>query len=272
MRARCLMGVLLLSVLGAGTASAIPPATAAHVDPKAPCFRWPAVDMDGDGVFDRVDNCVNTPEGCAVDQYGCTLDGDGDGVCDGRDKCPSTPAGMKVNRDGCHAGTEAMRETQGQAEPPREIEKAPPKPPEPSARVSETERQLIERGRIRLENVYFETASARLLPESEASLNEAGAVLEKFPDLRVEVEGHTDTRGSSPYNHHLSQARSEAVRDYLLAHSHLKPGNLTARGYGESRPETKERNEEELLRNRRVELRVLNPEALPGGVKVEEKP
>ena len=47
---------------------------------------------------------------------------------------------------------------------------------------------------------------------------------------------------------------------------------LVARGYGEERPETKERNDEELLRNRRVVLTVTNPEDLPKGVKVENKP
>ena len=54
----------------------------------------------------------------------------------------------------------------------------------------------------------------------------------------------------------------------LLQYFKLKPENYIARGYGEMRPETEERNEEEMLRNRRVVLKVLNPEALPKGVKV----
>jgi OOP family OmpA-OmpF porin len=227
--------------------------------------------MDGDGVFDRIDHCVDTPAGCAVDRYGCSLDADGDGVCDGVDRCPGTPPGMKVDRHGC-AGVESQRDTRSEAEPPREVEKERPKTPAPSAPASESERQLIESGQIRLENVYFETASARLLPESEASLDEAGQALEKFPDLRIDVEGHTDTRGSSRYNMSLSQARAEAVRDFLLARFKLRAEHLGAKGYGESRPETKERNEEELLRNRRVVLRVLNPDALPRGVTLDKKP
>ena len=64
---------------------------------------------------------------------------------------------------------------------------------------------------------------------------------------------------------------AEAVRDFLASHFRLRRENLTARGYGETRPETRERNDEEMLRNRRVELRVLNPEVLPKNVKVEEK-
>ena len=262
----------LLACLAAAAAWATPPPKAAsYVDPDAPCFRWPAVDYDADGVFDRIDHCPDTPNGCTVDRWGCESDHDGDGVCDGRDQCPDTPTGMKVDKDGCHAGAHAMRDTRGQADMPKEVTKPVPPPPAPTGPASEAERQLVERGRIRLENVYFETGSATLLSESEASLNEAGAALEKFPDLRIEVEGHTDTRGPSAFNQRLSQARSESVRDYLLAHFHLRRENLSARGYGESRPETKERNDEELLRNRRVELRVLNPEVLPRNVKVESR-
>jgi OOP family OmpA-OmpF porin len=225
--------------------------------------------MDEDGVFDRIDHCVSTPKGCAVDEYGCTLDADADGVCDGIDRCPGTPAGMKVDKSGCHAGADAMRNTGAQSETAKEITRAPAQPPPTPRPVSETERQLVEQGRIRLENVYFETASARLLSESEASLNEAGEALEKFPGLRIEVEGHTDSRGASAYNLRLSEARAEAVRDYLVSRFQLRRDNIVARGYGESRPETRERNDEEMLRNRRVELRVLNPDALPRGVKIE---
>jgi OOP family OmpA-OmpF porin len=132
------------------------------------------------------------------------------------------------------------------------------------------ERQLVETGTIRLESVYFETASAQLLPESEATLREAIETLERYPQLEIEVQGHTDTRGKETFNMRLSQSRAESVRAFLLEHSKLESRNLQAKGYGESQPETEERNEEELLRNRRVVLKVLNPDALPKGVKVRE--
>jgi len=239
------------------------------VDPKAPCFRWPAVDRDRDGVFDRLDRCDNTPQGAIVDEWGCPLDSDGDGVYDGLDKCPDTPPGERVDKNGC---SRVQLSGSSRAED-RAVNPATPvtPPPAPAPRVSETERQLIEGGRIRLENVYFETASATLLPESEATLNELGDVLEKFVDLRVEVQGHTDTRGSNAYNMRLSQARAESVRSYLLAHFRLNGDNLIAKGYGETQPETEERNDEERLRNRRVVIHALNPEVLPRGVKVEQK-
>ena len=231
------------------------PAGLAHVDPNAPCYRWPAVDTDADGVFDRVDHCMGTKKGCLVDQYGCSADADGDGVCDGVDRCPNSAAGAPVDEWGCTPGAAAP-------EPP-------PSQPVPARPRSDAERQLVERGSIRLENIYFETGSAELLRESEASLREAGEALERFPDLRIEVQGHTDTRGKARYNQNLSQTRAEAVRAFLLAHFKLASENLVAKGYGEDQPETEERNDEELLRNRRVVLRVLNPDALPKNVKVE---
>lgn len=249
-------------------ASALP-AGLQNVDPAAPCFRWPAVDMDGDGVFDRVDHCVNTPKGCTVDAFGCETDADGDGVCDGLDRCPGTPPGMKVDKDGC---AESQRSGGAVVPPtPKVPERGKPEPVKAAEPANEVERQLIETGRIRLENVYFETANSRLLPESEETLREVGRTLEKFPDLKVEIEGHTDTRGWAQYNLRLSQARAEAVRSFLLEYFKLKHDNYVAAGYGETRPETAERNDEELLRNRRVVLRVLNPDVLPKGVKVERK-
>jgi OOP family OmpA-OmpF porin len=240
-----------------------------HKDPEAPCFRWPAVDMDEDGVYDRVDNCVNTPKGCVVDRFGCETDADHDGVCDGVDKCPNTPDGMKVDKNGCSEGSaDLSRAAEPPSAKPVEHEKAPPPPAEKP--VSEMERQLVEGGSIRLENVYFETNSASLLPESETTLNEAGRTLEKFANLRLEIQGHTDTRGAASYNLRLSQSRSESVRKYLLDHFSLSAENLFAKGYGETQPETREQNDEELLRNRRVVIKVLNPEALPRGVKIEK--
>jgi OOP family OmpA-OmpF porin len=270
MRCHCIafaaMGSLVLGLALATPSHASPPAAAAHVDPKAPCYRWPAADWDGDGVFDRVDHCNNTPKGCIVDEFGCSHDSDGDGVCDGLDRCPNTAPGAEVDRHGCADDQEAALRVAPRSEPPREVEK-------PSARpMSESERQLVETGHIRLDNLYFEKNSAALLPESESVLREVGETLEKFPSLRIEVQGHTDTRGSAAHNQRLSEVRAEAVRLWLLDHFRLDRGHYTSRGYGERRPETRERNEEELVRNRRVVLTVQNPEALPKGVKVEKKP
>jgi OOP family OmpA-OmpF porin len=249
----------------AGAARANPPAAAPHVDPKAPSYRWPAADWDGDGVYDRVDHCNNTPRGCTVDELGCSHDSDGDGVCDGLDRCPDTPAGAEVNRHGCSDDQREAARIPPPLEPPREVEKAPERP------MSESERQLVRTGRIRLEELHFQNNSAEILPGSEALLREVGETLERYPALRIEIEGHTDTRGSASHNQRLSEVRAETVRLWLLDHNRLNRRNLTARGYGESRPEVRERTPEDRLRNRRVVLTVLNPEALPKGLAVEKQ-
>ncbi len=262
------LGLVLCLIAGAASSVLAMPSTLNHVDPKAPCFRWPAVDLDHDGVYDRLDRCDNTPLGAVVDEWGCPLDSDHDGVYDGLDKCPDTPAGMKVDRSGC-ASVQLSGSSRSESE--AKLTPVPPAPAPVAAKpVTETERQLVEGGKVRLENVYFETNSAKLLPESEATLNEVGAVLEKFVDLKVEVQGHTDTRGSAAYNQKLSQARAESVRGYLLSHFKLRDDHVIARGYGESQTETAERNDEERMRNRRVVLKALNPDVLPKNVKMEQ--
>ncbi len=279
MKSRWFSGFAIACCLGLSLSAVVHADNGIPSKPEACGCYGPAAtrDGDGDGVPDRIDRCPNTPQGCMVDEWGCQTDADGDGVCDSIDKCPNTPKGEKVDKHGCSANQRTLN-AQQQAPPPaptpapKEVAPPPVEQPKPAAPVSEMERQLVEGGKIRLENVYFETNSANLLPESEATLNEAGRTLEKFQNLKIEVQGHTDTRGSAAHNLRLSQARSESVRKYLLDHFQLGADQYIAKGYGETQPETKERNDEELLRNRRVVLNVLNPEDLPHGVKVENKP
>jgi OOP family OmpA-OmpF porin len=265
-----LFGLSCLLLLVATPVFAAPPQSAAHVDPQAPCYRWPAVDMDGDGVFDRVDHCVNTPPGCTVDEWGCEHDADGDGVCDGVDICPNTPKDVKVDKRGCPQGmVEAYRSAPPPSPPkpePKETTPPPPATPPPTG----AEAGLLT-GVIRLDNVYFDTGKATLLPDSKSQLDELGLALKKHPELRCEVAGHTDSRGSAKLNQRLSQERADAVRQYLIDNDGIEASNLMAVGYGESKLLVNpERNDEDRARNRRVEIRVLNPEVLPKGVKIEK--
>ncbi len=231
---------------------------------STPCCIEDA-DVDHDGVSDRYDRCPDTPRGCKVDDYGCPWDKDQDGVCDGIDRCPGTLRGARVDAHGCSPDQLGAG---GTVPPPMPVESPPAPAPAPAR--SEVEKKLIAVGEIRLENVYFEMNSATLLPESETTLNEAGRALEHFRDLKIEVQGHTDTRGGAAYNLKLSELRAGSVRVYLLTHFHLSPGNLVARGYGEGRPEVKEKNDEDRQRNRRVVLKALNPEVLPKGVELKD--
>jgi OOP family OmpA-OmpF porin len=131
------------------------------------------------------------------------------------------------------------------------------------------EQQLATTGSIRLENVYFETNSARLTAESTGPLDEAAAALAKYPALKIEVEGHTDVTGKAAHNRQLSQARAETVRAYLLKHSKLKKTHVTAKGYGSAGASPVGSSAEQLKQDRRVVLRVVNPEALPKSIEIQ---
>ena len=85
------------------------------------------------------------------------------------------------------------------------------------------------------------------------TLDEATEVLRQYPDIRVEVAGHTDSIGSDQYNQGLSERRAKSVFDYLVGNG-IDSGRLNSRGYGESAPIADNATREGRQRNRRVEL------------------
>jgi len=220
-------------------------------------------DLDGDGVFDGLDQCADSPRGAKVDVNGCPIDGDGDGVPDGIDTCPDTPKGATVGASGCPtdsdgdgvwdgldlcAGTAAGLKVDKDGCP---IE------------VTERETELLDTGMIRLQDINFETAKADIKPESFANLDVVGQVLSKWPELKIEVGGHTDSRGSNAYNQLLSEARARSVEKYLLEKfPTLKTEQFTVKGYGESKPVEPNTNALNMAKNRRVEFVVQNKEVL----------
>jgi outer membrane protein OmpA-like peptidoglycan-associated protein len=230
--------------------------------PKKATMMSSAVDSDGDGVLDGADQCPDTPKGATVDARGCPMDSDGDGVYDGIDQCPDTPGGAVVDMRGCPQDTDGDGVYDG-------IDKCPdtPKGVQVDATgctvvTSKKEAELLDTGTLRLENVYFDTNKATLKPESYASLDEAGGILAKWPQLRIEVAGHTDSQGDEAYNQDLSQRRAQAVLDYLLGKFPLTAEQFSVKGYGESAPIADNGTKEGRAQNRRVELKVLNREIL----------
>ncbi len=104
-----------------------------------------------------------------------------------------------------------------------------------------------------LEGVRFDFDSARLRPESEATLREAIDVLRANPEVRVRLDAHTDSRGSDAYNLRLSGRRAESVRAFLLA-AGIDSGRLEVKGWGESRPIASNDSDEGRQANRRLEI------------------
>jgi len=88
-------------------------------------------------------------------------------------------------------------------------------------------------------------------------------VLVKWPDLKIEVGGHTDSRGPEGMNQILSEARASTVLSYLTQKfPALRPGQYTVRGYGESKPVAPNTTSFNMAKNRRVEFVVLNKDVL----------
>ncbi|HUP92283.1 MAG TPA: OmpA family protein [Solimonas sp.] len=110
---------------------------------------------------------------------------------------------------------------------------------------------------IELKGVTFEYDKARLRPDAETILDSAVAILKRYPDMNVEVAGHTDDHGSDDYNQKLSERRAAAVADYFRSHG-IPAAQLTVKGYGEAEPVVSNDTDEGRERNRRVELRMLN--------------
>ncbi|MCA1826163.1 MAG: OmpA family protein [Myxococcales bacterium] len=107
-----------------------------------------------------------------------------------------------------------------------------------------------------LDKVYFATARARIEKRSDKLLDQVARVLREHPGLLVEVQGHTDDRGSAVTNTALSQARAEAVVGALIRRG-VKADRLEARGYGPSQPVAPNKTRAGREKNRRVEFHVI---------------
>ena len=109
---------------------------------------------------------------------------------------------------------------------------------------------------IRLSNVFFETGSSLLLPDSKIQLNKLVAALSANPDVSIEVSGHTDNVGNPVSNLELSQARAESVKNYLVVKG-INSSRLKAVGYGQEKPVEPNTTEAGKQANRRTEFSLL---------------
>jgi outer membrane protein OmpA-like peptidoglycan-associated protein len=110
---------------------------------------------------------------------------------------------------------------------------------------------------IRLNNIYFDFDKATLRPESKNELNNAIRWLRNNPGIRVEVGGHTDSKGSDSYNIRLSRARAKSVYEYLVREGKIDPDRLEATGYGERMPVASNATDPGRQYNRRVEFKII---------------
>jgi len=204
-------------------------------------FKGCPLDTDGDGVPDYKDKCPETPKGVKVDAQGCPLDSDGDGVYDYMDECPDTPKNTKVDRKGCPIKTDMDSDGDGVLD---SMDKCPDTPR--GARVNEV-------GCWVLQNVNFDFDKSEIKSEWYPILDEVVVVLNNNPNLKVEIQGHTDSTGTERYNEGLSERRAQAVMNYLIGKG-IDKDRLSAAGYGETRPLASNDTPEGQSLNRRAQI------------------
>ena len=187
----------------------------------------PIGDSDGDGLLDNVDQCPTEAEDMDgfQDEDGCPdLDNDGDGIADAADQCPNDPE----TRNG-------FQDTDG----------CPDELPEEVKRYTGT-----------IQGIRFANNSDRILPPSFPVLDKAVAVLQEFPELRVEISGHSDNVGVREKNIDLSQRRAAAVRAYLVSKG-VDESRLTSAGHGPDKPIADNKTAAGKAQNRRVEFNLI---------------
>ena len=149
----------------------------------------------------------------------CT-DSDGDGICDTADLCPGTPSGAVVDAKGCPKAT-------------------------------------AEGATRKFDDVHFEFDKSELAAQEQAKLdntaNTISGLSKTYPNLKVDVSGHTDWIGTDGYNQGLSERRANTVKSYL-SRKGVDAGRINTFAYGESKPIATNETAEGRAQNRRVEV------------------
>jgi outer membrane protein OmpA-like peptidoglycan-associated protein len=225
----------------------------------------PDSDNDNDRIADSTDKCPTLPEDFDgyQDDDGCPdYDNDKDGIPDSLDKCPTVPEDYDnfQDNDGCpdidndlDGVPDTLDKCRDQAGPPDNN----------GCPVSESQKEKlkakeIKRGRVILRGVTFESGTAILQPASFPILDNVAASLTDWPQVRVEIQGHTDRSGTIQRNIELSTSRAESVRSYLISKG-IDPGRLTTVGKADSDPIGDNSTKAGRAINNRIELRRIDP-------------
>lgn len=118
--------------------------------------------------------------------------------------------------------------------------------------------------RAELSGISFKAGSAELVPSSLSTLDRTIEGLKRNAKAKVEIEGHTSSEGGEEFNRKLSEDRANSVRNYMVRKG-ISGERVTAVGYGYSRPKASNDTEEGRRQNRRIEIRVTNPDEVEVG-------
>ena len=208
-------------------------------------------DKDGDGVADDIDRCPDVAG--PKENFGCPWpDKDGDGVPDNKDLCPDVPG--PAENAGCPW---ANRDKDGV---PDKDDECPDEPGPADNKGCPRKMKLVVVRKDRIEikqQVHFRPAKSVILKSSYELLKQVAVVIKDAPRITVRIEGHTDNVGKLQTNLKVSQARADAVRDFLVKQG-VNPKQLVAIGYGPTRPIASNATKAGKALNRRVEFRIVD--------------
>ncbi len=211
-------------------------------------------DTDGDHIFDSRDQCILEPEDVDgyLDQDGCPEpDNDADGIPDSMDKCPNQPEDIDgfQDADGC-----PDPDNDNDTVPDLE-DFCPNTPGQPGGSKPGCPGLVVVTAKeIRItQQIHFEFDKAIIRSESFPILDAVTQVLVQNPKMTLEIQGHTDNKGSATYNQKLSQSRADSVRMYLVGHG-IEPGRLRSTGYGLAQPIVPNNTDANRALNRRVQF------------------
>lgn len=110
---------------------------------------------------------------------------------------------------------------------------------------------------LRLYNIYFAQGDYKILDQSHQGISELVLLLNQYPDMRIQLEGHTDRQGGRRANMELSENRVLEIKKYLVDHG-IHPKRIKTAAFGGNKPISSENTEESRQMNRRVEIRILS--------------
>jgi OOP family OmpA-OmpF porin len=205
-------------------------------------------DADGDGIADKDDACPNAAGSASL--KGCP-DADKDGIADKDDKCPNV-AGPRDN-DGCpwtDKDSDGVLDKDDQC----------PEVAGPASNkgcpevVKEVTPEVLNDIKVQAKSIYFNSGKATFKSaDVTAKVDAISSIIKEYPNAKFTVEGHTDSDGSDAANLKLSQERADVVKNALIERG-IKESNITATGYGESKPVASNKTAAGKAKNRRTEV------------------